>query len=359
MSSHQAQALLDLQVDHVTLYATDVEAASAEFVERYGFEVWATSAEGRPARTVAVGRSRIHLLITQAVDEEHPAAIYTEQHGDGVADIALATPDARAAFTEAVRRGARPVAAPAEQDGVITASIMAFGDVQHTFVQRGEGSGDAAERRLPGLVPQSAGQPDASTDTGLRVIDHFAVCLEPGQLDATVEFYERVLDFRMTFTEQIVVGGQSMNSKVVQSASGGVTLTLIEPDTTREPGQIDEFIKNHSGAGVQHVAFASDNIIESVGQLRDAGVGFLSTPAAYYQLLADRLQLSRYAVEDLGELHVLADEDHDGQLFQIFTRSVHPRRTLFFEVIERVGATTFGSGNIKALYEAVEAEHLG
>jgi 4-hydroxymandelate synthase len=156
-----------------------------------------------------------------------------------------------------------------------------------------------------------------------------------------------------------LVGDQAMNSKVVQSRSREVTLTLIEPDTSRTPGQIDRFPKNHGGPGVQHVAFRSLNIVRSVRTMRSNGAEFLKTPSAYYRLLADRLELSRYTAADLGEIGILADEDHAGQLFQIFTPSTHRRGTVFVEVIRRLGATTFGSGNIRALYEVVEAEQDG
>lgn len=268
-----------------------------------------------------------------------------------MANIALTASDAAGAFTEAVRRGAAAVAEPAERDGLVTASIRGFGDVIHTFVQR-PALTDA--RTLPGFsaVPEEG----ARFDSGLGAIDHFAVCLEAGQLASTVEFYEKVLDFRMIFEERIVVGSQAMDSKVVQSRSGSVTLTLIEPDTSLDPGQIDKFLKNHGGAGVQHIAFTADNIVESVGLLKSVGVSFLSTPDAYYRLLS--VDLAKHSVSRLRELDVLVDEDHDGQLFQIFTASVHPLGTFFMEVIERLGARTFGSGNIKALYEAVERQRV-
>ncbi|MFF5107361.1 4-hydroxyphenylpyruvate dioxygenase [Streptomyces sp. NPDC000134] len=344
----------DMSIDHVTLYVEDLDAKAAELARTYGLEVYATAVAEDGARSAAVGRERIRLVLTEAVADDHPAAVYTRLHGEGVADIALKVPDAAAAFAEAVRRGAQPAAEPAEQDGVITASVMAFGDVRHTFVQRHEGvPGD----RLPGFVPAQGHEP--GTPTGLLEIDHFAVCLEPGELQPVVEFYERVLGFRNTFTEKIVVGSQAMDSEVVQNPSGMVTLTLIEPDTRREPGQIDFFIKNHGGAGVQHIAFRTEDIVRSVGTMRTQGVDFLTTPATYYRMLGDRLRLVRHSTDRLAALNILADEDHAGQLFQIFTRSVHPRRTLFFEVIERAGAITFGSGNIKALYEAVEAEQQG
>ncbi|WP_344639877.1 4-hydroxyphenylpyruvate dioxygenase [Kitasatospora cystarginea] len=348
-----------LGVDHVGLAVADLTRSVELFAEHYGFGVYARSAgpSAEGVRAVAVGRHGIRLVLTEGGTADHPAAAYTERHGDGVCDIALSTPDAAAAFTEAVRRGARPVSGPVERDGVVTAAIAAFGDVVHTFVQRPQAV-DATV--LPGLdaVPGAAGEPvpAGAPETGLSTIDHFAVCLEAGQLIPTVEFYRTVLDFEMVFTERIVVGGQAMDSMVVQSRSGEVTLTLIEPDPSREPGQIDQFIKSHGGAGIQHIAFATDDIVREVGRLGASGIGFLNTPGAYYDLVPERLELLRHSVDELRALGILVDQDQDGQLLQIFTRSVHPRGTLFFEVIERLGARTFGSGNIKALYTAVELE---
>lgn len=340
----------DLTVDHVTFYVGDADRAARELGHRYGLTVLARSPEGAPVRSIAVGRGDIHLVFTEPVTDDDPATAYVAAHGDGVADIALGVTDAHTAFTEAVARGARPVAEPTERDGMVVATIMGFGDVTHTFVQR-----PAGETGLPGLVPVAEPAPE---DTGLHMLDHFAVCVEAGRLDPTVEFYQHVLDFQMIFEEKIIVGGQAMDSKVVQSASGAVTLTLIAPDTSRKPGQIDEFLKNHGGSGVQHIAFTTNDIVSSLRRLRQRGVEFLTTPGAYYDLLSERVEGIRHPVDDLRELNILVDEDHHGHLYQIFTRSTHPRSTLFFEVIERAGAQTFGSGNIKALYEAVEAERL-
>lgn len=338
----------DMSVDHVVFYVGDAGRAAAETADRYGLAVLGHSAAGSPVRSVAVGRDDIRLVFTEGRTGDHPAAVYVGRHGDGVADIALEVTDATAAFDEAVRRGARPVAAPARTGEVVTAAITGFGDVVHTLVEYPNG------RTLPpGLHPAAGPVPE---DTGVRTLDHFAVCLRPGQLAPTVTFYETVLNFRMIFEEKIFVSAQSMNSQVVQSASGAVTLTLIEPDTTREPGQIDEFLDNHGGSGVQHIALASDDIVDSIRRMRRRGVEFLTTPEAYYDLLGARVEHTRSPVTDLRELHILVDQDHYGQLYQIFTRSTHPRGTFFLEIIERVGARTFGSGNIKALYEAVEAE---
>jgi 4-hydroxymandelate synthase len=338
------------QLDFVEFAVTDLESQVAAMSESLGLVAYATGA-GVETRSVALGRGEINLVLTQAVAEDSGTASYVQAHGDGVANLGLRVPDARAAFAEAVRRGARSVRPPEVSDGVVTAAIIGFGDVVHTFVERPSGV-DA--RALPGLA--SRGAPAGGADLGLHRIDHIAVCLEAGQLGPTIDFYERVLDFRTIYREHIVVGGQAMNSQVVATEHGGVVLTMLEPDVTRQSGQIDQFIKDHGGAGVQHLALATDDVVGSVAEMGRRGVEFLRTPGAYYDLLADRMELAKHSVAALRELNILVDEDHDGQLYQIFGRSTHPRNTFFFEVIERAGAHTFGSGNIKALYEAVEAE---
>lgn len=346
----------DLVVDHIEFYVADVGSLRKAFTDGYGFEMYATAApdpDGAAPRSVALGRDDIRLVLTEASGGDHVSSAYVQQHGDGVGVIALGTGDACAAFTEAVGRGAAPVAEPAERHGVVTASVMGFGDVVHKFVQRPVGT---EPRVLPGLTAVLEAATADSLDSGLQGIDHFAVCLEAGQLDPTVAFYEHVLGFRMIFEERISVGAQAMNSKVVQSVSGAVTLTLIEPDLTKEPGQIDDFLKRHGGPGVQHIAFTTNDIVRSVGRMREREVAFLTTPGTYYNLLSRRIELGRHSVDELRDLNVLVDEDHDGQLFQIFTRTAHSRGTLFMEVIERFGANTFGGGNIKALYEAVELQ---
>jgi 4-hydroxymandelate synthase len=363
----------DLGVDHVELYVEDLDAATRWLVDGYGFTVLATSdpQASADARSAALAAGRVRLVLTQPLTDQHPAAGYLARHGDGVAAIGLRVADAAAGFDEAVRRGARPLVTPTESGGYVTAAVSVVDDLGHTLVQRPEG---ADEWSLPGLrpvvgaapdvagfgaTPPVAGSPGAAApggDPGLSEVDHFAVCLEPGQLDRTVEDYRRVFDFEVVFTELIVVGAQAMRSSVVRSRSGSVTLTLIEPDRSRDPGQIDEFLKYHGGPGVQHVAFATDDIVRAVGAARSRGIAFLAAPETYYRLLAGRLTPARHTVEELRALDILVDEDHDGQLFQIFARSVHPRGTLFLEVIERDGARTFGSGNIRALYEAVELQ---
>ncbi|MFG2741612.1 4-hydroxyphenylpyruvate dioxygenase [Streptomyces chartreusis] len=352
------QPISHYTIDYVELYVKDLEAAARVWLDAYGFPVAGESISA-DHHGVALRHGGITLVLTTPLSDRHPASAYLPAHGDGVADIALRTHDAGAAYAAAVAGGARALREPERHSGDgprATALIGGFGDVVHTLVEREPG----ASGGLPaGFTPAANEEPQRAGEVGLLDIDHFAVCLPAGDLETTVRFYRNALGFSEIFEERIVVGAQAMESKVVQSPNGAVTLTLIEPDTKAEPGQIDDFLKNHDGAGVQHIAFSSDDAVRSVHALRARDVRFLKTPDAYYDLLDGRIELATHSIDTLRETQLLADEDHGGQLFQIFTASTHPKRTLFFEIIERQGAGTFGSANIKALYEAVELEKAG
>ncbi|MFD3573394.1 4-hydroxyphenylpyruvate dioxygenase [Streptomyces sp. NPDC058644] len=351
--------LADLAIDYVEMYVDGLEAAVFAWVDKYAFTVVGTGGSAEH-RSIALRQGRMTLVLTEATAGRHPATTYVSTHGDGVADIALRTADVSAAFAAAVAGGARPLRKPTRHAGegpAVTAAISGFGDVVHTLVERTPGEGPGLP---PGFVPALGSREARTSEVGLLDIDHVAVCLNAGDLESTALFYQQALGFREVFEEHIVVGAQAMDSKVVQSAStGAVTLTLIEPDPLAQPGQIDEFLKSHHGAGVQHLAFSSKDAVRSVRTLSARGVAFLQTPSAYYELLSERIGLKSHTLNELRATNLLVDEDHDGQLFQIFTASTHPRGTIFFEVIERQGAQTFGSSNIKALYEAVELERTG
>lgn len=342
----------NFEIDYVEMYVENLEAATFTWVDKYAFAVAGTD-RAADHRSVTLRQGPVKLVLTEPTSDRHPAAAYLQTHGDGVADIALRTPDVTAAFEAAVRGGAAAVREPVRLDGtgpdgpIVTATIGGFGDVVHTLFQSDESA------------PAEPAAGRSGTDVDLLGIDHFAVCLNAGDLGPTVAFYERAFGFRQIFEEHIVVGRQAMNSTVVQSASGAVTLTLIEPDSNADPGQIDEFLKAHQGAGVQHIAFNAGDAVSTVRALSGRGVEFLKTPGAYYDMLGERIELQTHTLADLRSTNVLADEDHGGQLFQIFAASTHPRHTIFFEIIERQGAGTFGSSNIKALYEAVELERTG
>ncbi|MGW5053890.1 4-hydroxyphenylpyruvate dioxygenase [Actinokineospora sp. NPDC004072] len=316
-------------IDHVEFHVGDADGVAAALCAEYGFR-----RIGARPHAVLLGQGRIRILLTGGPE----AAAYVAKHGDGLAAIALATDDPDAALAAAVHRGA------VELGG---GRIRGFGDVAHVFVRPGAAPA--------GIEPVDDGPGSDPLDL-LAAIDHVAACVRAGELDTTVAYYEEVLGFKEIFEERIVVGGQAMNSKVVQSVSGEVTVTLLEPDHTAEPGQIDTFLAAHSGPGVQHLAFRTADIAGAVRTLSARGVRFLDTPAAYYDDLDQRIGSVGVPVEQLRELSILVDRDSEGELFQIFTQTTHPRRTLFFEIIERMGALTFGSANIKALYQAVERE---
>lgn len=344
-------------IDHLEFYVEDAAAAAASLCASYGFQVHGM---GGPetgladCRSILLRQREITILLTSALNGRHPAAEYVRRHGDGVAVIAMTVADAHRAFDEAVRGGAEQVDPPTvlkDADGSVTsASVTGFGDVAHRFVARGSSTAQFA----PGLITET--MPAAPPGDLLKGIDHIAVCVPAGELARVVRRYQEVFGLAEIFEERIVVGSQAMDSKVVQSPSRAVTFTILEPDTNCEPGQVDEFIRAHDGAGVQHVAFLTDDIARGVQTISAAGVTFLNPPSSYYDVLVSRLGQAGVPVGQLRELGILADRDKWGVMLQIFTESRHSRRTLFYELIERRGARTFGSNNIKALYEAVERQ---
>jgi len=347
-----------LGVDHVEMFVGDARQSAYYLCTAFGFRI---CGQGGPETGIAGQRSLLlaqrdaRVVLTSGLYPQDPASEYVAKHGDGVAVIAFEVTSVRDVFAEAVAKGATAISPPAiherGDERVITATVSGFGDVVHRLVERG-GPG---EEFLPGTIDMIAPDPEKS-DELLGLIDHAAICVPYGELEPTVKFYEEAFGFTEIFREYIEIGEQGMDSRVVQSPSGGVTFTIIEPDPHRRPGQIDDFLHWHSGAGVQHVAFATDDILTAVRTFSEHGVAFGQTPSSYYDVLEDRVGPLHVPVDTLRQLGVLVDHDHWGQMFQIFTQSMHVRRTLFLELIERHGAKTFGSSNIRALYEAKERE---
>ncbi len=351
-----------LGIDHIEFYVADAHRTAEEMCTSFGLRI---CGQGGPetgddtARTLLLSQADVHILITSALTDAHPAADFVARHGDGAAVISIAVHDLPAVYATAVAGGARAIQAPeAHGDGdnqMFSAMVSGFGDVVHRLVERPR----KHREFMPGRIDMIAADPDAG-DTLLTLIDHAAVCVPVGELDSTVDFYAAAFGFTDIFQEYIGIGEQGMLSRVVQSPSGGVTFTLLQPDPARARGQIDDFLDWHGGAGVQHIAFHTVDIRTAVRTFSGRGVKFALTPASYYDVLEERLgRHSELPVAELTELGVLVDHDHWGQMFQIFMQSTHPRRTLFLELIERHGARTFGSSNIRALYEAKERELAG
>ena len=347
-----------LSIDHIEFYVGDAIAMTQSLCSVYGFRVYGRGGPetGLPGqRSVLLGQGAIRIVLTSGLHEDHPASQFVARHGDGVAVIGFRA-DVAAAYAEAVAAGATSVSQPRSWENggarVVTAQIEGFGEVIYRLVERH----DPDEEFLPGAIVMEEGAADGAPDDLLTRIDHVALCVPSGELDPTVAFHERVLGFTVIFQEYVEVGAQGMLSKVVQSPSGGATFTIIEPDQSRQPGQLDDFLAWHGGAGVQHLAFLTHDIVQAVRTFGERGAGFAVTPSAYYDMLGARFGTTEIDVEDLRPLGILVDRDHWGQMYQIFAKSTHIRRTYFHELIERRGARTFGMSNIPALYAAKDRE---
>jgi 4-hydroxymandelate synthase len=346
-------------IDHIELYVGDAVAAAQYLCAAYGFRVYGhggpeTGLAGQ--RSLLLGQGDIRVLLTSGLHKGHPASQFVARHGDGVAVTAFRTDSAATAYADAVAAGGSGIRQPCTWENdeacVVAAEVAGFGDVVYRLVER---CGSPAHFQ-PGVIDMEPGAAlGAGTDL-LRIIDHAAVCVPAGELDSTVAFHEQVFGFTVTFQEYIEVGEQGMLSKVVQSPSGGVTFTILQPDITRRAGQIDDYLAWHDGAGVQHVAFLTDDIVLAVTTCVGRGVEFAVTPSSYYDMLAGRLGTTDIPVEALRPLGILVDRDHWGQMYQIFAKTTHIRRTYFLELIDRHGARTFGTSNIPALYAAKERE---
>jgi len=348
-----------LDIDHIELYVGDAIAVAQSLCTAYGFRIYGRGGPdtGLPGqRSILVGQGGIRILLTSGLKEDHPASQFVARHGDGVAVTAFRTDSAAIAYTDVVAAGGSGVHQPRTwEDGktsVVTAEVAGFGDVIYRLVER---SGSDAQFQ-PGVIEMEPDAGAGADDDLLRIIDHLAVCVPPGELDPTIAFHEQVFGFTVTFEEYIEIGEQGVMSKVVQSPSGGVTFTVLQPDLTRQAGQIDDFLAWHDGAGVQHTAFLTKDIVRAVRATAARGAEFAETPSSYYDMLAGRLGTTDIPVEALRPLGILVDRDHWGQMYQIFAKSTHIRRTFFLELIDRHGARTFGTNNIPALYAAKERE---
>lgn len=359
MTCEGEEAMNIFDIDHIELYVGDAIAAAQSLCSGYGFRVYGhggpeTGLSGQ--RTVLLGQGDIRVLLTSGLHKNHPASQFVARHGDGVAVTAFGCESASAAYGAAVTAGGSGLRQPCTWENaearVVTAEVAGFGDVVYRLVER-RGSDTQFQ---PGAIVMEPGAAAGAGDDLLRVIDHVAVCVPAGELEPTVAFHERVFGFSVTFQEYIEIGEQGIMSKVVQSPSGGVTFTILQPDISRRAGQIDDFLAWHDGAGVQHVAFLTKDIVRAVQTVADRGVEFAVTPSSYYDMLAGRIGRTDISVEALRPLGILVDRDHWGQMYQIFAKSTHIRRTYFLELIDRHGARTFGTSNIPALYAAKERE---
>lgn len=352
-----AMALLQ-RIDYVELYVSNVHQAAHYYRTALGFVPIAYSGLEtgvRDCASVVMRQGDCYLVLTAPLSPNSSISQYIQLHGDGVRDIAFQVEDSSLAFTRAVQWGAHPLLEPMtfedETGSVIKATVAVYGDVLHSFIQRSSFS----DVFFPGYQTLDS-FPASGISTGLDAIDHFAVSLPQGELQRWMDFYTQVFKFSYMHEEAIATEFSAMNSKAVENSTGHIKFVLIEPIPGKRKSQIEEFLHFHQGPGIQHIALHSRNIVQTVRALQDNGVRFVSSPGSYYEMLSERVGPISEDIAALREVNVLVDCDEWGYLLQIFSQPIQTRPTLFMEIIERKGARGFGSGNIQALFRALERE---
>ena len=346
--------------DYIEFYVGNAKQAAQYYRSAFGFQLLAYRGPETGTRDRAsylVVQNKVRLILTSAITPDSPIADHVFRHGDGVRDIALWVDDAREAFRLAVERGATPVHEPQvlrdDHGEVVVAAIRTYGDTIHSLVQRSGYDGPF----MPGFQPVTSRYNPAPV--GLLHVDHCVGNVELGKMNTWVKFYEDVMGFRnlISFDDKdISTEYSSLMSKVVASGNDRIKFPINEPAAGKKKSQIDEYLEFYRGPGVQHLAIATDDIVATVTALRDRGVEFLRVPATYYETVLDRVGKIDEALAPLQDLGILIDRDDEGYLLQIFSKPVQDRPTVFYEIIQRKGARSFGKGNFKALFEAIERE---
>ncbi|MEC5143729.1 4-hydroxyphenylpyruvate dioxygenase [Chitinophaga sp. 212800010-3] len=346
--------------DYVEFYVGNAKQAAHYYMTAFGFQAVAYAGPETGVRDRAsyvLVQNKLRFVLTTSLIPDSEIARHIAKHGDGVKVLALWVDDARAAFEETVKRGATPYLEPVvekdEYGEVIRSGIRTYGDTVHVFVERKSYKG----LFMPGYKAwKPRYQP---TDTGLLYVDHCVGNVGWNEMNTWVGFYERVMGFRnlISFDDSdISTEYSALMSKVMSNGNGRVKFPINEPAEGKKKSQIEEYLDFYGGPGVQHVAIATDDIIKTVSELQQRGVEFLTVPDSYYETLLQRVGHIDEAIAPLQQLGILVDRDDEGYLLQIFTKPIQDRPTVFFEIIQRKGAKSFGKGNFKALFESIERE---
>lgn len=346
--------------DYVEFYVGNAKQAAHYYQSAFGFQPLAYSGleTGDKEKTSYVlVQDKIRLVLTTSLIAESEISDHVKVHGDGVKVIALWVDDAARAYYETVKRGAKPYFEPyavEDKDGrIVRSAIYTYGETVHVFVERKAYKGVF----LPGFVkwdPTYKPEP-----VGLKYIDHMVGNVDWGEMNVWADFYQKVMGFKQLISfddKDISTEYTALMSKVMSNGNGYIKFPINEPAKGRKKSQIEEYIDFYRGPGVQHVAMATDDIIFTVSELRRRGVEFLYVPDTYYEDVFARVGSIDEDIEKLKRLNILIDRDEEGYLLQIFTKPVEDRPTLFYEIIERKGAKSFGKGNFKALFESIERE---
>jgi len=349
-----------LGTDYVELYVGNAKQSAHYYKTAFGFQSLAYAGPETGVRdrvSYVLIQDKIRLVLTSPLNSTHPIAEHHKKHGDGVKVLALWVDDAYYAYEEATKRGGKSYMEPQtlndEHGEVRLAGIHTYGEVVHIFVERKNYSGIF----MPGFVAwKSEYNPKP---TGLKYVDHCVGNVGWNQMNPWVKYYEDVLGFRniLSFDDKdISTEYSALMSKVMSNGNGYVKFPINEPAEGKKRSQVEEYLDFYEGEGVQHIAVATNNIIETVTDLKSRGVEFLKIPASYYETVLDRVGEIDEDLKPLSELGILIDRDDEGYLLQIFSKPVEDRPTMFFEIIQRKGAKSFGKGNFKALFEALELE---
>ena len=346
--------------DHIEFYVGNAKQAAYYYQHAFGFELVAYAGPETGVRDRAsyvLQQGKVRFVLTTALHPDHEITRHVAQHGDGVKVLALWVDDAEKSYYETMSRGAKSHTAPhsiSDDNGEVKiAAIHTYGDTIHKFVERKNYNGPF----LPGF--KEAKSPFKVKPVGFEVVDHCVGNVELGKMNEWVRFYEEVMGFKMIITfddKDISTEYSALMSKVVSNGNGYVKFPINEPAEGKKKSQIDEYLEFYHGAGVQHMAILTNDIIDTVTELKERGVEFLAVPSTYYSDLIDRVGKIDEDIETLSKLGILVDRDDEGYLLQLFTKPVEDRPTVFFEIIQRKGAKSFGKGNFKALFEAIERE---
>lgn len=354
-----------LGTDYVEFYVGNAKQAAHFYKSAFGFQSYAykgLETGSKDEVSYVVKQDKIKLILTTPLNSKNPINEHIVKHGDGVKVVALWVDDAAKSWKETTSRGAKSFMEPTvekdEHGEVIRAGIYTYGETVHMFVERKNYKGTF----LPGFMEwNSAYNPEP---VGLKFIDHMVGNVGWNQMNTWVKFYEDVMGFVnfLSFDDkQIHTEYSALMSKVMSNGNGRIKFPINEPAEGKKRSQIEEYLDFYEGSGVQHIAVATDDIIDTVGKLRSRGVEFLSTPPEdYYAAVPGRLEEHNHELQEdiktLMSLGIMIDADEEGYLLQIFTKPVEDRPTLFFEIIQRMGARGFGAGNFKALFESIERE---
>ena len=351
------------RIDHVRFFVGNACQAAYFYRNAFGFDLVAYAGLETGLQHEAgyvLRQGDIIFVLASPLGADHPENQRLVLHGDGVQDIALEVDDVKAAYQRTTAQGAVGKIPPSriedENGSYEFATIRTYGDTTHTFVNHDHYNGDFA----PGYQPLEAGRYARSAESaGLVGIDHIVGNVEQGRMNEWVRFYEQVMGFSQLVhfdDHDISTEYTSLMSKVVQDGNGQIKFPINEPSPGRRKSQIAEYLEFYDGPGVQHIALVTNDIIRTVRHLRENDVTFLKVPPAYYEVLPDRVGRIDEDLSELARLGILVDRDDEGYLLQIFTQPVEDRPTVFFEIIERHGSRSFGKGNFKALFEAIERE---